>query len=850
MKTALTLFALACLPFATHAQNKTIRIPAPKHIGVDALLAKMAPPAPAIDPDEDPSAEIPDWLNLPDADPYANALPLAPPPSGGTCPSAAQYINTANITGPLVTLASLGVTQCVYFANSGADTNTGLDETHPLLHAPFMPNCASNCSTLQSSFAAGWGIIARGGDTWHYFSGTPLIGLPAGWPTGTNGYAWRPTVSGTITNPVYIGVDKTWFTGASWTRPIITEDNPIFTPSAPNPTLLDSTAVASCAFPSGNLDAMAVTGPTFIVVDNFEWTGMCWNDHTDTGTGTNEHSYIKQLQGGGTGSSPRWFFNQYMHGWSHTRFSCNSITTSSLVSGGSGHAVNDTFGIASPGVAGLFALGHVTSVSGGVVTGYTITDIGTGFNTGNISTTPMGSQPGGSAFTIDITAVSLLVCGAVEGFLGSTQQANFGAVFAFNVVDGSDSDDLTFSPISGDAYDVEENVFRHFGGTDIVSNCHSHHDNLWEFVNNGNDGVGHMDLMFCLQEANVTGGNFHYNNLVRFVGTEYNQASLSAVYWFGGTGTGLLCGGVTCVDFIFNNVYHDVNAQGDYLNIGGNDTGIGPPQTGVVNFKVYNNTIEMSEFVGGGGFSPAFENGAGNAPNMIFTSQNNHYVIPNGATGGCAAAFSSTTNVNGGVTSCAGDIFQTLSVANGQGYNSAGDFQVTSGAGATVGAGANEASLCATFGTPFCSTTTLGVSEGANHTVVFPAVTPAVRPLSAAWDDGTSQFSSSGTVATPTFSPVAGTYTGTQTVTISTATGGATLCYTVNGSTPTAATAGTCDSNGGTEFTFTAPISIAASQTVKSIGTLSGDTNSSVASATYVIISSVNNGIAFPIGFP
>ena len=91
------------------------------------------------------------------------------------------------------------------------------------------------------------------------------------------------------------------------------------------------------------------------------------------------------------------------------------------------------------------------------------------------------------------------------------------------------------------------------------------------------------------------------------------------------------------------------------------------------------------------------------------------------------------------------------------------------------------------------------------------------------------------TVATPTFSPVAGSYGPAQTVTISDSPSGATLCYTVNGSTPTAATPGTCDSNGGVEFTYSSAITVSSTETVNAIGTLASYTNSSVGSATYTI---------------
>jgi hypothetical protein len=79
-------------------------------------------------------------------------------------------------------------------------------------------------------------------------------------------------------------------------------------------------------------------------------------------------------------------------------------------------------------------------------------------------------------------------------------------------------------------------------------------------------------------------------------------------------------------------------------------------------------------------------------------------------------------------------------------------------------------------------------------------------------------------VATPTFSPAAGTYTSTQSVTLSTATSGATIYYTTDGSTPTISSA-----------VYTSPISVASTKTIKAFSKATGMLNSSVASATYTI---------------
>lgn len=81
-----------------------------------------------------------------------------------------------------------------------------------------------------------------------------------------------------------------------------------------------------------------------------------------------------------------------------------------------------------------------------------------------------------------------------------------------------------------------------------------------------------------------------------------------------------------------------------------------------------------------------------------------------------------------------------------------------------------------------------------------------------------------GTCATPTFSLDEGTYEGTQSVTISCSTTGATIYYTTDGGTP---------SSSSTEYE--GAISVSATQTIKAIAIKDGLTNSEVATATYTI---------------
>ena len=84
----------------------------------------------------------------------------------------------------------------------------------------------------------------------------------------------------------------------------------------------------------------------------------------------------------------------------------------------------------------------------------------------------------------------------------------------------------------------------------------------------------------------------------------------------------------------------------------------------------------------------------------------------------------------------------------------------------------------------------------------------------------------------PLFSPAAGTYLGTQTVTITDPTSGSSIFYTLDG-TPPATTAG------GSKVAYTGPITVTATETIKAIAIAPGYTTSTVSSALYTIESQV-----------
>jgi hypothetical protein len=85
--------------------------------------------------------------------------------------------------------------------------------------------------------------------------------------------------------------------------------------------------------------------------------------------------------------------------------------------------------------------------------------------------------------------------------------------------------------------------------------------------------------------------------------------------------------------------------------------------------------------------------------------------------------------------------------------------------------------------------------------------------------------------ATPYFTPGAGSYGSAQDVTIQSTTSGATLCYTTDGSTPTADGAGACTHGSA----YSSAVNVASSLTLKAVASKSGSTDSAAAAGDYVI---------------
>lgn len=123
------------------------------------------------------------------------------------------------------------------------------------------------------------------------------------------------------------------------------------------------------------------------------------------------------------------------------------------------------------------------------------------------------------------------------------------------------------------------------------------------------------------------------------------------------------------------------------------------------------------------------------------------------------------------------------------------------------------------------SSYTYNLSGTSDNTVYYLYVTnknAQITSLELTYEYG----STTPTVATPTFTPAAGTYTEAQNVAISTSTNDATIYYTLGNSEPTIESA-----------VYEAPITISATTTLKAVAVRDGYNDSEIATAEYTIVS-------------
>jgi hypothetical protein len=197
-----------------------------------------------------------------------------------------QLLVIISITGLMSTASTSRSSAYTYYISaSGSDSNNGITKSTPWLHAPGMANCSAVCSSTTSK--PGDQFIFRGGETWHASNGT-AIGIP-----------WVWTWSGTSTEAIYIGVDKTWFTGSFWSRPVLNMDNPLSTDRP-----------ESCAYDDTYITAVSLKNVHHVIFDGFEFTGKCWSGDTSGAS----------LFRSGTNLT---ISNSYFHGWTMTAHAGN-----------------------------------------------------------------------------------------------------------------------------------------------------------------------------------------------------------------------------------------------------------------------------------------------------------------------------------------------------------------------------------------------------------------------------------------------------------------------------------------------------------------------------------------------
>jgi hypothetical protein len=508
-----------------------------------------------------------------------------------------------------------------YIAASGSDSNNGTSKATPWLHAPGMVACSSACAAHTPQ--PGEQYIFQGGYVLHYgnSAATPYAGAQAGWT-----WSW----SGIAGNPIYIGVDKTWYSGTSWTKPVLTGDNPTST-----------SFVSSCTYPFNSNPALFNEGSSsYVTFDNFEITGVCWTNQVANA------GFINQNGGNATNDT---ISNLYCHGWTMTSAAYDNYVCVQAIGGGATVADNNVFAY-------------------DTFDGSDSPHFAAGTNCQWDNTNPCASGQG----------------------------------------------------IQGHAYIVYGCIFRYLSNFMVTMNTETVHDNLFEYLYNtfASGLQQHPNVMNNLGGATGQAMSW-YNNIMRHTYATEN------IYF-----------GVRTVLYFFNNVQYDnmnaISGPAACIRLNSVSNSSSTQQA-----YIYNNTTDSSCL---------FKFEKANSPltpwNGTGYFQNNHFIGFSPASLASAYVCDNPGYQCNVTDTSLTEVYQTVAVANGEGYTAANNYAPTLSSNDTVVvAGSNNSSSCSVFSADMalCSGTSGAVTQSGGN-ITYPAITIVARPATGSWNAGAYQF--------------------------------------------------------------------------------------------------------------
>jgi hypothetical protein len=305
--------------------------------------------------------------------------------------------------------------------------------------------------------------------------------------------------------------------------------------------------------------------------------------------------------------------------------------------------------------------------------------------------------------------------------VGFFSQCGSGSMIDHNVVDGSDSSKNTMNGVySYCAGTVAYNYFNYVV-SGILASVDNVNNNIIEDSVDSIDG-DHCNGIFTFGPQSGT-TLYVYNNVTRKM-----QCSGGVNFWLVGNSGG--CAG--CSSYAYNNIIDASAVSGNVFNIGGH-----PSDGNTGTYTVYNNTIIANN---GGS---CMGNGEA-SPRSITNFENNQCI---GGSTLCDATGTTCNNLGG-------NILQTISVANGQGYTLTESLEYSPASGctsstcSTLQAGVNLKASCSGNMASLCNAITYPTYIASNHTMGMGAVN--ARPTSSSWDVGAYQYASaSGSLPNP-----------------------------------------------------------------------------------------------------